>query len=322
MTKALMWDSMSPERLTVAERAKREPEGRCHAMAHLIDVPALTRAYRRLRRNAAVGVDGITKEQYGQELERNLQDLHHRLKTKRYRHQPILRGYVPKGQGRHRPIGISATEDKVVQGALRDVWEAIYETEVTDSSYGFRPKRGAHDALRTLNRAGHGGEMNWIVEADIVSYFDSVDRTKLKEMIQKRVADGALMRLIGKCLNVGVLDGEGYSEPDVGTAQGSVLSPLLGNIYLHYVLDLWVESEVKPHLRGKCIFVRYCDDFIFGFECQDDAEWVMLLLGKRMGTYGLTLHPDKTRLLYFGRPFKGQQAGKGPASFDFLGFTL
>ena len=224
MTKALMWDSMSPELLTVAERAKREPEGRFHALAHLIDVPALTRAYRRLRRNAAVGVDGITKEQYGQELERNLQDLHHRLKTKRYRHQPILRGYVPKGQGRHRPIGISATEDKVVQGALRDVWEAIYETEVTDSSYGFRPKRGAHDALRTLNRAGHGGEMNWIVEADIVSYFDSVDRTKLKEMIQKRVADGALMRLIGKCLNVGVLDGEGYSEPDVTAGRSAAVA--------------------------------------------------------------------------------------------------
>ena len=322
MTNALMLDSMSPELLAVAERAKREPEGQFHALAQLIDVPALTRAYRRLRKKAAVGVDGITKEQYGQELERNLQDLHDRLKTKRYRHQPILRGYVPKGQGRPRPIGISATEDKVVQGALRDVLEAIYETEFTDSSYGFRPNRGAHDALRTLNRAGHGGEMNWILEADIVSYFDSLDRTKLKEMIQKRVADGALMRLIGTCLKVGVLDGEVYSEPDVGTAQGSVLSPLLGNIYLHYVLDLWVASEVKPHLRGKCLFVRYCDDFIVGFERQDDAEWVMLLLGKRMGTYGLTLHPDKTRLLSFGRPSKGQQAGKGPASFDFLGFTL
>jgi group II intron reverse transcriptase/maturase len=224
MPNALMLETMSPELLTVAERAKREPDGQFHALAHLIDVPALTRAYRRLRKKAAVGVDGLTKEDYGQDLERNLQDLHHRLKTQRYRHQPILRGYVPKGQGQHRPIGISTTEDKVVQGALRDVLEAIYETEFTESSYGFRPKRGAHDALRTLDRAGQGGAMNWIVEADIVSYFDSVDRTKLTEMIQQRVADGAFMRLIGKCLNVGVLDGEGYSEPDVGTAQGSVLS--------------------------------------------------------------------------------------------------
>lgn len=322
MTNALMLDAMSPELLTVAERAKREPNGQFHALAHLIDVAALSRAYRRLRKKAGVGVDGITKEQYGQDLDQNLQDLHQRLKAKRYRHQPIRRVLIPKGQGQRRSIGISVTEDKVVQGALRDVLEAIYETEFTESSYGFRPNRGAHDALRTLNRAGHGGEMNWILEADIVSYFDSLDRNKLKEMIQKRVADGALMRLIGKCLNVGVLDGEAYSEPAVGTAQGSVLSPLLGNIYLHYVLDLWVESEVKPHLRGKGIFVRYCDDFIFGFECQEDAEWVMLLLGKRMGTYGLTLHPNKTRLFSFERPSVGQSFGKGAGSFDFLGFTL
>jgi group II intron reverse transcriptase/maturase len=322
MTNALMLDSMSPELLRVAERAKREPEGQFHALAHLIDVAALARAYRRLRKKAGVGVDGMTKEQYGQDLDQNLQDLHQRLKAKRYRHQPIRRVSIPKGQGQCRPIGISVTEDKVVQGALRDVLEAIYETEFTESSYGFRPNRGAHDALRTLNRAGQGSEMNWILEADIVSYFDSVDRNKLKEMIQKRVADGALMRLIGKCLNVGVLDGEAYSEPAVGTAQGSVLSPLLGNIYLHYVLDLWVESEVTPHLRGKCIFVRYCDDFIVGFERQDDAEWVTMLLGKRMGTYGLTLHPNKTRLFSFGRPSVGQSFGKGSGSFDFLGFTL
>ncbi len=322
MPNALMLETMSPELLMVAERAKREPDGQFHALAHLIDVPALSRAYRRLRKKAAVGVDGLTKEHYGQDLEQNLQSLHHRLKTKRYRHQPIRRVFIPKGQGRHRPIGISVTEDKVVHGALRDVLETIYEREFTESSYGFRPKRGAHDALRTLDRAGQGGAMNWIVEADIVSYFDRVDRTKLKEMIQQRVADGAFMRLIGKCLNVGVLDGEGYSEPDVGTVQGSVLSPLLGNIYLHFALDLWVESEVRPHLQGKSVFVRYCDDFMFGFERQDDAEWVLMLLGKRMGMYGLTLHPDKTRLVSFGRPSKGQQAGKGPGHVDFLGFTL
>jgi hypothetical protein len=164
--------------------------------------------------------------------------------------------------------------------------------------------------------------VNWIVEADIVSYFDSVDRTKLTEMIQQRVADGAFMRLIGKCLNVGVLDGEGYSEPDVGTAQGSVLSPLLGNIYLHFVLDLWIELEVQPYLRGKCLLVRYCDDFILGFERRDEAEWVLMMLGKRMRMYGLTLHPDKTRLVSFGRPSNGQQGGKGPGSVEFLGFTL
>lgn len=322
MTNAQTLADMSPGLLKVVERAKREPEGRFNSLAHLIDVPALKRAYRRQRVDAAVGVDGITKEIYGRNLEANLQDLHSRLKAKRYRHQPIRRVHIPKAQGTTRPIGISAFEDKLVQDAVREALEAIYEQDFLDCSYGFRPGRSAHGAVRTLKRVVDGGEVRWIYEADIVSFFDSLDRNGLKEMLGIRVADGSLMRLIGKCLHVGVLDGETIVEPELGTVQGSVLSPLLGNVYLHYVLDLWFETEVKPRLQGKATLIRYCDDFIIGFEREDDARRVVAVLDKRMGRFGLALHPDKTRLLPFRRPPKSQQRGKGPATFDFLGFTF
>jgi len=322
MASALTLETMSPGLLKVVERAQREPEGRFHALAHLIDVPALERAYRRQRSAAAVGMDGVTKEQYGQALEVNLQDLHARLTAQRYRHQPIRRVHIPKAEGKTRPIGISAFEDKVVQDAVREVLEAIYEQDFLGCSYGFRPGRSAHGAVRTLEQIVHQGEVRWIFEADIVSFFDSLDRTELKKMLEVRVADGSLLRLIGKCLHVGVLDGEAVLEPELGTVQGSVLSPLLGNVYLHYVLDRWFETEVKPRLRGKATLIRYCDDFIIGFEREDDAWRVRAVLEKRLGRFGLTLHPDKTRLLPFWRPSTTQQSGQGPASFDFLGFTF
>jgi len=304
------------------ERARAEPEGRFHSLAHLIDVSALETAYRRIRKSAAVGVDGVTKEEYGQDLESNLRNLHDRLKSKRYRHQPIRRVHIPKDGGRTRPIGISALEDKTVQGAVRDVLEAIYEQDFRDCSQGFRPQRSAHDAIRALDRAVHQGGVNWILEADITSFFDSLDRTRLKEMLQIRVADGSLLRLIGKLLRVGVLDGAEYTAPDLGTAQGSALSPLLGNVYLHYVLDAWFEQVVLPQLGGRATLIRYADDFVIGFERREDAERVMALLHERMASFGLTLHPDKTRLLPFRRPPASQRSGKGPATFDFLGFTL
>jgi group II intron reverse transcriptase/maturase len=287
-----------------------------------MDVPALRRAYDRQRKDAAVGVDGMTKDQYGRDLEARLRGLHDRLRSKRYRHQPIRRVHIPKGQGKTRPIGISAFEDKLVQDALREVLEAIYEQDFLECSYGFRPGRRAHDAVRTLDRVVGRGEVSWILEADIVSFFDSVDRTALVEMLQIRVAEGSLLRLIGKCLHVGVLDGEVYSRPELGTSQGSVLSPILGNIYLHHALDLWFETEVKPRLRGRATLIRYCDDFIIGFEREDDARRVRVVLGKRLGRFGLALHPDKTRLMPFRRPPAGQRGGKGPATFDFLGFTM
>jgi RNA-directed DNA polymerase len=322
MTATAMAESMSPKLLEVRERAKRNPQRRFLSLAHLIDEGALKRAYQRIRKDAAVGVDDVTKEQYGQELESNVANLHGRMKTGRYRHQPLRRVHIPKDKGRTRPIGISCVEDKVVQGAVREVLEAVYEPIFYEGSYGFRPGRSAHQALRTLDRALMRGEANWILEADIQSYFDSIDRKMLMEMLKERAADTSLLRLVGRCLHVGVLDGDEYSEPDEGTAQGSSLSPLLGNVYLHHVLDQWFERDVLPRMKGKALLIRFADDFAIGFEREDDAKRVMGVLGRRFERYGLRLHPEKTRLLPFGRPRKGDPASKGPATFDLLGFTV
>lgn len=313
---------MSPGLLKVRERAKRDPDARFTSLAHLLDPDALKRAYDRLRRSAAVGVDGITKEEYGQDLASNIRSLHERLKSKQYRHQPILRMHIPKAPGKTRPIGISSTEDKVVQGAVREVMEAIYEEDFLACSYGFRPGRGAHDALRSLNRMVQREGIMVILEADIQAFFDSIDRDKLMEMLQTRVADPSLLRLISKCLHVGVLDGEEFSKPEEGTAQGSIISPMLGNVYLHYALDLWFERDIKPRLEGHAQLIRYADDFVMGFEKAEDAARVLKVLHLRMAKYGLTLHPDKTRLIPFARPRKGMNGVSRPGTFDFLGFTV
>jgi len=321
MAATSMAEVLSPQLLEVMERAKRDPKLRFLSLAHLIDEAALERAYLRLRKDAAVGADGITKEQYGQELERNLRDLHERMRTKRWRHQPIRRVHIPKEQGKTRPLGISSIEDKVVQGAVREVLQAVYEPVFSDVSFGFRPGRSAHDALRALNQVLARKPVSWVLEADIVSFFDSIDRNMLMEMLRERVADTSLLRLVGKCLHVGVLEGEEYSEPTEGTAQGSSLSPLLGNVFLHHVLDEWVEHVVRPRLQGKAYLVRYADDFVIAFERADDAKRVMDALRRRFERFGLQLHPDKTRLLPFGRPDQGKPQGGEPATFDFLGFT-
>jgi len=316
-----MAQPVSPKLLKVMERAQRDPSTRFLSLAHLLDEEMLTRAFHGQREDAAVGVDGVTKDQYGQTLDANVRNLHERLVAGRYRHQPIRRVHIPKDQGQTRPIGISCFEDKLVQEALREILEVVYEPLFYDCSYGFRPGRRAHDALRTLDHAVMTGEMNWVLEADIRSYFDSLDRKLLIEMLGQRVADTSLLRLVGKCLHVGVLDGDEYHEPEMGTAQGSVLSPLLGNIYLHYVLDEWYATDVAQRLKGRARLIRYADDFLIGFERREDAEAVMCDLRARMAQYGLTLHPDKTRIVPFKRPGPMQKSGKGPATFDFLGFT-
>lgn len=217
---------------------------------------------------------------------------------------------------------ISSTEDKLVQDSLRELLEAIYEPIFMECSYGFRPGRRAHDALRALDQAVHSSKVNWILEADIVSFFDRIDRKMLKELLGKRIADKGLMRLIGKCLHVGVLDGGNETLPELGTVQGSTLSPVLANIYLHYALDLWFEQDVKPRMRGQAILIRYCDDFIMGFEHEEDAKRVMEALRQRMAKYGMELHPEKTRMLDFRRPSLFHKGNKGPETFEFLGFLM
>lgn len=313
---------LSPELLRVAERARREPEAKFHSLAHLIDEGALRRSYERIRADAATGVDGVSKAQYGQQLDERLKDLHERLRTHRWRHQPLRKVEIPKEDGTKRPLGLSTVEDKIVQGAMREVLETVYEPEFLECSYGFRPQRRAHDAIRAIDRAVWQGWGNVLIEADIVGFFNSVDRTALLEMMREKVPDGAMLRLVSKCLRAGVMEGTQYRETEEGTAQGSSLSPLLANIYLHYVLDRWFEEQVKPRLSGRAGVVRYCDDFVLLFEKERDAERVMEVLPKRMGKYNLTLHPEKTRVLKFERPKAEQRQGKGPATVDFLGFTL
>ncbi len=212
-------------------------------------------------------------------------------------------------------------EDKIVQGAIREVLEAVYEQDFLASSFGFRPGRSAHDALRALDHMALREGIEWILEADIGAFFDSIDRAKLRELLQIRVADGSLIRLIGKCLHVGVLDGEEFSRPDEGTVQGSIISPLLGNVYLHYVLDKWFETEMLPRLTNHARLIRYADDFVIGFQSREDAERALALLHERMAEFGLTLHPEKTRLIRFRRPRRSEEKAN-TGTFDFLGFTL
>jgi group II intron reverse transcriptase/maturase len=320
MTDASTLATMSPELQKVAMRARCEPDAQFHSLAHLIDGPALRRAFGGLRPDAAVGVDGVTTEAYGQDLEAHLADLHARLREKRYRHQPILRKYIRKENGKMRPLGVSTTEDKIVQAALYEVLSAVYEQDFLPCSYGFRPRRSAHDAIRAFTETAGRDEANWVLEADITGFFDHVDRSILLDLLARRVPDGSIRRLVGKCLHMGVLEGEELTTPDSGTPQGSILSPMLANIYLHYALDLWFERDVKPRMRGSATLIRYADDFVICFEREDDARKVIEVLPKRLARFGLTLQPDKTRLVPFQRPPRSQ-GGKGPGSFDFLGFT-
>ena len=305
----------------VAERAKRDPSGQFFALAYLIDLEVLKTSFGRIKPKAAPGIDGMTKAEYAKNLEENLEDLYERLREGRYRHQPIKRVHIPKGEGKTRPIGISTIEDKIVQGALQIVLEPVYENTFLECSMGFRRGRNQHGALKAMREVAQGNRMIWVLEIEMMSFFDSIDRKMLAEMLQVRVSDGSIKRLIGKCLKVGVLDGEEWSTPEYGTTQGSRISPLLGNIYLHYALDLWFERVVKPRLEGCAALIRFADDAVFGFETEKDAKRVMGVLGKRLAKFGLKLHPEKTRLMEFRRPERSNPPKKRPGTFDFLGFT-
>jgi group II intron reverse transcriptase/maturase len=293
------------------------------SLAHHIDLRLLYDAYQRTRKDGAVGVDGQTAEDYAENLMGNLQDLLNRAKSGTYRAPPVRRVYIPKETGGEtRPIGIPTFEDKVLQRAVVMVLAAIYEQDFLDCSYGCRPGRSAHQALEKLWKQTMDRSGCWIVKVDIQRFFDTLDHTHLRELLRLRVRDGVLLRLIGKWLNAGVLENGEIIHPDTGTPQGGVISPLLANVYLHYVLDVWFERDVKPRLRGKAFMIRYADDILMGFTEESDARRVLEVLPKRLGKYGLTLHPEKTRLVPFQRPGQRSSSGSaGPGSFDLLGFT-
>lgn len=299
-----------------AERAKESKEWKISTIAHLITVELLEVAYKEVSHEGATGVDGVTWKEYGGNLRENLTELHKRLKEWKYRAPAVKRVWIPK-EGGMRPIGIPTLEDKVVQKAVYMLLEPIYEVDFKDCSYGFRPGRRAHQAITKIREGCRLSNVRWIIDADIRKCFDTIDHAKLQEVIQRRIQDGSIRRLIGKWLNAGIMDGLELSYPESGTPQGGVLSPLLANVYLHYVLDEWFVKEVEPRMTGKVFLVRYADDFVIGCEHQEDAQRIMQVLPKRLEKYSLSIHPEKTRLVDFHPP----QHGSGN-TFNFLGFTL
>jgi group II intron reverse transcriptase/maturase len=308
----------------IAKLAKDKPEATLTTLAHHIDVEWLREAHRRTRKDGAVGVDGETSEAYAAQLEENLRSLLERAKSGTYRAPPVRRVHIPKGDGKQRrPIGIPTFEDKVLQRAVHMVLEAVYEQDFLDCSYGFRPGRSAHQMLADLQHQTVRMAGGWILEVDIKKFFDTLDHKHLREIIQQRVRDGVLLRLIGKWLNAGVLEAGILHHPDEGTPQGGVVSPLLANLYLHEVLDAWFYREVRPRLKGPSFLFRYADDFVILFSQEEDARRVLDVLPKRFGRYGLTLHPEKTRLVEFRRPGPRPWGGDGkePGSFELLGFN-
>lgn len=306
----------------IAKLAKGKPGVSLLTLAHHIDVAWLREAYRRTRKDGARGVDGQSAEQYAAQLEDNLRSLLERAKSGQYRAPPVRRVHIPKGDGKEtRPIGIPTFEDKVLQRAVAMVIGKVYEQEFYDFSYGFRPGRSAHQALQAIQNTSWRMKGGWLVEVDIKKFFDTVDHVHLREILRRRIGDGVLLRLIGKWLNAGVLEGLILSYPDEGTPQGGVISPLLANIYLHDVLDDWFVRDVQPALDGSAAMIRYADDFVVLFETKQDAERFLSVLPKRFGKYGLTLHPDKTRMVPFQRPDRVDDDDDGPGTFDLLGFT-
>jgi len=308
----------------IAELAKQMPSVALTSLLHHIDIEWMHEAHRRTRKDGAPGIDQTTAEEYANNLGANLQALLDRAKSgDHYRAPAVRRVYIPKGDGKKmRPIGIPTFEDKVLQRAVAMALEAVYEQDFLDCSYGFRPKRSAHQALRQLWHSTMEVGGGWVYEADIEDFFGSVDHTKLREVLSQRVRDGVLIRLIGKWLKAGVMEEGCVYHPETGTPQGGVISPLLANIYLHDALDLWFEREVKPRLRGKATLVRFADDFVVVFEREADARKFADVLPKRFAKYGLRLHPEKTRMVKFERPRPPPQGGKpDTGSFDLLGFT-
>src|SRR5215469_12215042 len=308
----------------VRQVAQRDKEARFTALLHHVTVHRLMLAFDDLEKDAAPGVDGVTWRDYEQDLMENLRGLHERVQSGRYRASPGRRVYIPKADGRLRPLGIASLEDKIVQRAVAEVLNAVYEADFRGFSYGFRPGRKPHDALDALAAGIYGKKVNWVLDADIRDFFGQLDRAWLGKFLRHRIADERVLRLVGKWLAAGVIEDGAWADSDRGSPQGASASPLLANVYLHYVLDLWAGWWRKHHARGDVIIVRWADDFIVGFEHRRDAEKFLAGLRERFTRFGLELHPDKTRLIEFGRFAAKARARRGeskPETFDFLGFT-
>src|SRR6266852_1755449 len=308
----------------VREVARRDKDARFTALLHHVSLERLRSAYWAIRPQAAPGVDGVTWAAYGQDLEANLHDLHRRLHAGSYRAKPSRRAYIPKADGRLRPLGIAALEDKIAQRAVVEVLNAVYETDFLGFSYGFRPGRGPHDALDALSVGIWRKKVNWVLDADIRDFFGQLDRAWLRKFLGHRIADKRVLRLVDKWLAAGVIEDGTWSETPQGSPQGASVSPLLANIYLHYVLDLWAGWWRRHVARGDVIIVRFADDFVMGFEDYQDACRFLHDLRERFAKFGLDLHPGKTRLIEFGRFAAANREKRGagkPETFDFLGFT-
>jgi group II intron reverse transcriptase/maturase len=304
--------------------AQRDKEARFTALLHHVDIDRLRAAYFALGPKAAPGVDGVTWHEYGLGLEANLRDLHRRVCCGSYRAKPVRRAYIPKRDGRLRPLGVAALEDKLLQRAVVEVLNGIYEADFLGFSYGFRPGRSQHDALDALATGIKRRKVSWVLDADIRDYFTSLDWSWLERFLEHRIADRRVLRLIQKWLRAGVIENGEWSKTEQGTAQGASVSPLLANVYLHYVFDLWAHQWRKRSARGEMILTRFADDYIVGFEHRDDAERFLAELRDRFAKFGLELHPEKTRLIEFGRFAAERRARRGlgkPETIEFLGFT-
>jgi RNA-directed DNA polymerase len=314
--------NLSTKRRWIAELARTKPGTVLFSLHHVIDLEWMKEAYRLTRKDGATGIDGATAADYEANLMANLTDLLDRIKSGRYKAPPVRRTYIPKADGTQRPLGIPTFEDKVAQRAIAMVLEAVYEQDFRSCSYGFRPGRSAHQALRQLYSVTTVRRQHWVLDVDIRKYFDSIPHQQLRAILDQRVTDGVIRQMIDKWLKAGVLEDGLLRFATEGTPQGGVISPLLSNIFLHDVLDRWFEEEVRPRLTGDATLVRFADDFVMTFETHHDAKRVLEVLGKRLGRYGLTLHPDKTRFIDF-RPERrgGTQPDCKEPPFDFLGFT-
>jgi group II intron reverse transcriptase/maturase len=308
----------------VREVATRDKDARFTALLHHVDLDCLWRAYRAISPGAAPGVDRVTWREYGENAADNLRDLCERVQQGRYRAKPSRRVYIPKADGRQRPLGIASLEDKIVQRAVVEVLNEIYEADFRNFSHGFRPGRRPHDALDALTVGIERRRVNWVLDADIRDFFGQIDRSRLREFLRHRIADERVLRLIDKWLAAGVVEDGTWTQYEKGSPQGASISPLLANVYLHYVLDLWADAWRRASGRGDVIIVRFADDFIVGFEHEQDAHQFQAELRERFAKFGLELHPDKTRLIEFGRnaDWKRRRRGENkPETFDFLGFT-